>query len=345
MRADFFRGSERAAKISMHQPWALGLALTAVAPLLVGCVAMPAGDNGPAPAAAAELKVTPSSISFTSAIVGVQNSQTLQLSNTGGTALTVTGIIANGAGLSVNGFSGSTQLNPGTSATFGVALTPKTAGTFSGTVSILSKTASLDTTLPVNGEVAGAERQISVGQPNVNFGTVSAGKSAAQTLTLTNTGNTEVTVSKIALSGASFGMTGGGTPLNLASAQSVTLDLLFSPTSAGTSNGTLTIDSNASNSSVVVRLSGSEAGGSPSSELSVGLTWDASNSGGITGYNVYRAGSQLGPFSRLNGSLVNGLTYTDDAVDAGNTYYYVTTAVDSEGKESVYSNWAKAVLP
>jgi fibronectin type 3 domain-containing protein len=47
----------------------------------------------------------------------------------------------------------------------------------------------------------------------------------------------------------------------------------------------------------------------------------------------------------LNGSLVNGLTYTDDAVDAGNTYYYVTTAVDSEGKESVYSNWAKAVLP
>jgi fibronectin type 3 domain-containing protein len=77
----------------------------------------------------------------------------------------------------------------------------------------------------------------------------------------------------------------------------------------------------------------------------VGLSWDASTSASISGYNVYRGSSQSGPFSRLNGSLVSGLDYTDGTVVGGDTYYYVTTAVDSHGDESPYSNWAKAVIP
>lgn len=340
------KSGQQKAKIAAYRSWLSAWATTlAIAPLLVGCISAPIANNTPAPppVAAAQLEVTPSSISFSSAVVGVQNSQTLKLSNKGGTALTVSGIIANGAGLSITGFSGSTLLNPGTSATFGVELTPKAAGNFSGSVSILSKTASLDTTLPVTGEVAAADLKIAVGPSSVNFGSVAAGKSAAETVTLTNTGNAEVTVSKILLSGSGFSMTGGSAPLHLASAQTVTLDLQFSPAASGTSNGTLTVDSNASDSAVIVKLSGSET--TISADHSVGLTWDASTSSGIAGYNVYRAGSEKGPYSRLNGSLVTELKYTDDAVTAGAIYYYVTTAVDSHGDESPYSNWAKAVIP
>lgn len=259
--------------------------------------------------------------------------------------MTVTGIVASGAGLSISGFSGSTLLSPGTSATFGVQLNPKNAGTYSGSVSILSNTSALDTTLPVTGDVAAANLEISAGPSSVNFGSVSAGKSAEQTVTLTNTGNSEVTVSKVLLSGTGFSMNGSSAPIQLASAQSVTLELQFSPAFAGTSNGTLTVDSNARDSSVVVKLTGSETAGPVSAEHSVGLTWDASTSAGIAGYNVYRGGSQQGPFSRLNGSLISELKYTDDAVSGGDTYYYVTTAVDQRGDESTYSNWAKAVVP
>lgn len=79
---------------------------------------------------------------------------------------------------------------------------------------------------------------------------------------------------------------------------------------------------------------------------SVVLTWDASTSPDVVGYNVYRSGVSGGPYTELNGSLpVAGLTYTDTAVLAGQTYYYVVTAVDSEGIESAYSNEASASVP
>jgi fibronectin type 3 domain-containing protein len=42
---------------------------------------------------------------------------------------------------------------------------------------------------------------------------------------------------------------------------------------------------------------------------------------------------------------VAGTSYTDVTVQGGQTYYYVTTAIDSGGNESVYSNEATAVVP
>ena len=40
-----------------------------------------------------------------------------------------------------------------------------------------------------------------------------------------------------------------------------------------------------------------------------------------------------------------GATYAGNNVQAGQTYYYVSTAVDSSNNESVYSNEAQAVIP
>jgi len=42
---------------------------------------------------------------------------------------------------------------------------------------------------------------------------------------------------------------------------------------------------------------------------------------------------------------VASTTYTDSTVQAGVTYFYVVTAVDSSGNESVYSNQASATVP
>ena len=74
------------------------------------------------------------------------------------------------------------------------------------------------------------------------------------------------------------------------------------------------------------------------------LSWTASTST-VVGYNVYRGTVSGGPYSRVNGSLVTALTYTDTTVLGGQTYYYVTTAVDSSGTESVFSNEVPAVIP
>lgn len=77
----------------------------------------------------------------------------------------------------------------------------------------------------------------------------------------------------------------------------------------------------------------------------VALTWNASTST-VSGYNVYRSAVSGTGYAKINGSIpVTVLSYTDTAVLNGTTYYYVTTAVDSTGAESLYSNQATAVIP
>jgi hypothetical protein len=208
----------------------------------------------------------------------------------------------------------------------------------------MTNTASVGASLPVTAEATAANKALTAGPTSLSFGTVVAGKTASQTLTLTNTGNDKVNITKVTVSGAGFAMTGWSSPVNLDSAQSLTLDVMLDSTATGSHTGMLTVASTAAGS-ISVPLSGTIAAESRATTHSVGLSWDASTSASIAGYNVYRGGSQSGPFSRLNGSLVSGLTYTDDDVVGGDTYYYVTTAVDSHGDESPHSNWAKAVIP
>lgn len=76
----------------------------------------------------------------------------------------------------------------------------------------------------------------------------------------------------------------------------------------------------------------------------VDLAWKASPSS-IEGYYIYRATQSTGPFTKLNSQPQSGLTYTDNNVQAGTTYYYTVTAVDSNSAESNYSNEASATVP
>jgi fibronectin type 3 domain-containing protein len=66
---------------------------------------------------------------------------------------------------------------------------------------------------------------------------------------------------------------------------------------------------------------------------------------GVTGYNVYRASVSGGPYTKVNPALVVGTTYTDSNVQAGQSYFYVTTALNGNGTESTYSNQVQATVP
>ena len=77
---------------------------------------------------------------------------------------------------------------------------------------------------------------------------------------------------------------------------------------------------------------------------SVVLSWTASVSP-LIGYNIYRSNTSGGPYSKLNSTLNSSTTFTDTSVLSGYTYYYVTTAVDAQLNESVYSNEAFAAVP
>lgn len=62
-------------------------------------------------------------------------------------------------------------------------------------------------------------------------------------------------------------------------------------------------------------------------------------------YKIYRGTQSGGPYAVLGSGNGTATTYTDGTVQSGQTYYYVVTAVDSAGLESVYSNQAQAVIP
>lgn len=86
-------------------------------------------------------------------------------------------------------------------------------------------------------------------------------------------------------------------------------------------------------------------------ELSVGLSWGAgtiTNSAPgqvVVGYNVYRSSVSGGPYTQMNASPIAALGYTDTAVSAGQTWYYVCSTVDNLGDVSTYSNQASATIP
>jgi hypothetical protein len=90
--------------------------------------------------------------------------------------------------------------------------------------------------------------------------------------------------------------------------------------------------------------------GAPQLQRTVNLTWKASPSSGVK-YNVYRSSTKgdclkakLDHCEKINPSPVAGTSYTDSAVQVGQSYFYVVKAVSSGGTESGPSNEAPAVI-
>jgi len=76
----------------------------------------------------------------------------------------------------------------------------------------------------------------------------------------------------------------------------------------------------------------------------VTLSWQPSSSA-VVGYFVYRGAVSGGPYARISPGLVAALDYHDAAVSDGALYFYVVTAVDAAGMESVFSNETTASIP
>src|SRR6267154_1319878 len=80
---------------------------------------------------------------------------------------------------------------------------------------------------------------------------------------------------------------------------------------------------------------------------SVALTWIASSTPTVTGYNVYRSTMSGTAYVKISSSLVLAplVSYTDATVLNSTTYYYVTTAVDASNVESAFSNEVAVAIP
>ena len=115
----------------------------------------------------------------------------------------------------------------------------------------------------------------------------------------------------------------------------------FDPTGSGDAQGSLSISSNASNSSLQIGLSG--AGIANAVQHSVSLSWDPSTSS-VIGYFVYRS-TAAGDSFKVDSSLDPAASYTDNTVVGGQTYSYAVTSVDSNNVESAQSTPISVTIP
>src|SRR5579863_2239709 len=166
--------------------------------------------------------------------------------------------------------------------------------------------------------------QLAVTPATLSFGNVAVGSNSVQQGKLT-AGSSDVKVNTAAWNGQGYSLSGITFPATVPAGQSVPFTVTFAPQASGSTPGSITFDSDATNSPTTETLTGS---GTQASQHSVALSWNASTSQ-VIGYNVYRRTGPTGSYTKLNSSLNVTTNYTDASVQSGLTYDYVTTAIDA----------------
>jgi hypothetical protein len=283
------------------------------------------------------LGANPTSLSFGNVNVGAKGSLTETIANTGSSSVSVTQVGITGTGFSVSGITTPLTLNGGQSATFTLSFAPAAAGSVSGNLTVASSATNPTLTVPLSGSgVATTVGQLTVTPATLGLGSVMVGSSVSASGSLGASG-ASVTVSGASTNNSVFTIGGFSLPHTIAAGQSANYTITFNPLVSGAASATLTFTSNAQNATTTEALTGT---GTPAPNHSVALSWNASTSPNISGYNIYRApySTSCGSYATINTLLNTTTMYTDSSVANGSAYCYVTTAVDASNTESGYSN-------
>ncbi len=286
----------------------------------------------------AEISATPSSVSFGTVGEGTTDSQQITLKNNGNTTLTFSQVGVSGTGFNETGLSTSTTIPAGGSTAFNVTFDPSSNGPLSGAVTMSTNGAPSSLSINLSGTGQTPTFLLGANPTSLSFGGVLDDGTSSLTTSVTNNGNSDVTISGVTVTGAGFSASGIPNGTVLTPGQSTTLTVTFAPINGGAVTGaSVSIASNATNSPLSVGLTGTGL-------HSVVLQWDPSATLGVT-YNVFRGTSSGGESATpINLSPVVLLTFTDTNVTPGTDYYYYVEAVDSGGS-SVPSNEASADVP
>ena len=246
-------------------------------------------------------------------------------------------------GAVISGATGASYTTPSTTAAMVVSAgSSGTAGKVPEFTVLVSNEAGSVTSNPASLTVAAAGTLVLKSSASIlNFGQVSVASRSTRSITLTNAGNANVTIYQVLVAGAGFNASGSnGT--TLAPGESTTLTSTFDPSATGTSTGRVTVSSSAANSPTDISLTGT--GVTSDAAHYVDLSW-AGGAAGVTGFNAYSGTSASGPFTKRNAAPLTSSTYTDTNVQAGQTYYYVVTALNAANEESKYSGEVTAIVP
>jgi hypothetical protein len=296
--------------------------------------------TGTAPA----VSLSPASLAFGSLAIGTSSTaQTITLTNSGNAALGITSLAVSGTNASDFAETNNcgSSVAAGANCTISVTFKPAAAGTRTAAITLTDSATGSPQTVSLTG--TGAASAVSLSPTTLSFGSEAVDEvSTSQVVTLTNTGNASLSVSGLAFTGANAGDFAEADTCSpaVAAGGTCTIAILFTPAASGTRTAALSITDNASGSPQSVSLSGSGT-------HDVMLSWTASTTPGVMGYNVFRGTTSGGESSTpLNSAPISNTTFADTNVTAGTTYYYHVTAVAANDvTQSAASNETTATVP
>jgi hypothetical protein len=204
----------------------------------------------------AGLNVSPSQLVFPIVAPGQSSaSQTVTLTNTGGTAATSLTLTATAPFSLVQNTCGST-LAAGASCSTGVIFSPSLNGSYTGTLTVASTSLASSATVALSG-TGGTPGEVQASSSLIDFSQTGVGQlSSPVTVTLTNPSATSSLSSFAIAVTAGFAVVNNTCPSTLAAGASCTVGVEFVPTSAGTTSGSLTAGSSTLATGVSVSLAG-----------------------------------------------------------------------------------------
>jgi hypothetical protein len=199
------------------------------------------------------------------AVGSPSNPMAVTATNTGATPLTFSGIVTSGAFSETNNCASSIPAN--TSCTVNVVFTPTTQGPTTGALTFTDNAPGSPQTVQLSG--TGIVSTLTLSTFSLAFGNQNVGvASAPQAITATNNGAATLTFSSIQASGAFSETDNCAVPLKPGT--SCTINVVFTPTTAGATTGAVTLTDNAPGSPQTVQLTGT--GISPTPDFTIQST-------------------------------------------------------------------------
>jgi hypothetical protein len=201
------------------------------------------------------VSVSTTALLFGNQLVGTASApQTVTLANVGTT--TLTGISFAWSGNFSDSTTCGTSLAPGRSCRINVRFRPTSTCVLTGTLTITDSDPTGPQIVALTG--TGISPAVSVTPTALSFSSTLNVTTAAQTVTVSNSGTAPVTINSIGGLGSQFAQTNtcGAFPAVLAVGGNCTIGVTFTPTSAGTKNATMSLGFAAPVASQSVTLSG-----------------------------------------------------------------------------------------
>jgi len=272
--------------------------------------------------------------------VGSSSNKTFTIQNTSKTILSVSNIICP-TGYSVDWNYGT--IAAGATKIVNVTFSPEKSITYNGTITVNSNASNGAQTIAVTGmgiDIPTANCTLS---GNLNFGNIEVGSSATQSFMIQNTGSAALSVSSISYPNTcSLSWTNG----TIAAGSSKNVTVTFSPSSAITYNGNITVNSNASNGTQSISIIGvGTVTATANCAISGNMNFGNVNTGSTSSktLTIQNTGNSTLSVSSINCPSGYGLSWTNGSISAGSsksvTVSFTPTSSSSyNGTITVYSN-------